>query len=91
MMREDQSPAGWYRVMAARWFMHRLVLLSAQRRVQEREDAFAGEVSFRFAVRAIEALEALGARCENGRFIEPLRHHRHPRGQNRDFLVGREA
>ena len=42
-------------------------------------------------LRAIEALERGGARCENGRFVETLRHHRHARGQNRDFLPGRQA
>lgn len=36
-------------------------------------------------LRAIEALERGGARCENGRYIEKLRHHAHPRGSKRDL------
>ncbi len=34
---------------------------------------------------AIERLERAGARCENGRWVEPLRHHAHPRSNHRDF------
>jgi hypothetical protein len=55
-------------------FVERLLL--EQREVRERLD-------FRDAVgetpceaRALEGLEQLGARCENGRFVEKLRHHR---------------
>lgn len=35
---------------------------------------------------AITHLERDGALCSNGRFVEKLRHHRHPRGNFRDFL-----
>lgn len=35
---------------------------------------------------AVAALEREGARCSDGRFVEKLRHHRHPRGARRDFL-----
>jgi len=33
----------------------------------------------------IRHLEWGGARCENGRWVEKLKHHAHPRGSNRDF------
>lgn len=38
------------------------------------------------AERAVEMLERDGAACANGRFVEKLRHHRHPRGAHRDFI-----
>jgi hypothetical protein len=37
---------------------------------------------------AIAQLEREGALCSNGRFVEKLRHHRHPRSY-RDFIPGR--
>lgn len=36
---------------------------------------------------AIARLERAGAACSNGRFVEKLRHHAHPRSQ-RDFIPG---
>jgi hypothetical protein len=38
------------------------------------------------AEHAIAALERDGAACANGRFVEKLRHHRHPRSARRDFI-----
>ena len=34
---------------------------------------------------AIRHLEQTGARCENGRWVEKLKHHAHPRSNHRDF------
>ena len=43
------------------------------------------------AAGAIEALERGGACCANGRYIEKLRHHRHPVGARRPFIPAREG
>lgn len=50
------------------------------------------EVVTRIAVdKVIEQLCREGARCENGRFVEKLRHHAHPRSGGRDFVPDKAA
>ena len=59
-------------------------LLAAQRAVQRRLDAAAASEQLELAMDAvIVELAHAGGHCENGRWIEPLHHHAHPRNVKR--------
>lgn len=57
----------------------RHMLLGAQQRVREQIDFSAQIERVPAIARGIAAAEHAGARCENGRFVEKLRHHSHAR------------
>lgn len=59
-------------------------LLTAQRRVQERLDIECALLEMGYAITV-----AAESHCANGRVVEKLRHHAHPRSGNRDFHPGR--
>jgi hypothetical protein len=56
-------------------------LLPVQRSAQQRIDL--ENALMELAAQAIEAMEREGARCENGRMVQPMRHHAWPRRAHR--------
>lgn len=85
------APAAILRALALP--MHEFVsqLLIEQREVRERLDFRDAIGATPCEARAVEGLEQLGARCENGRFIERLRHHAWPRRRAGFFASWRNS